>query len=218
MIRVTHLDFQYFGGGEFRLAVPAFSVAPGEKVALTGASGSGKSTLISLLCGLERCEKGAVEVMGEDLGSLGDREREALRREKLGMVFQELELIEYLTVRENILLNSILGRRESIPEDILHSLAQQLGIGELLDRFPSHLSQGERQRAAACRALVYCPSLVIADEPTGNLDPTSSRALLELVCTTLLPQKGSLVMVTHDHSLLGYFDRVVDMSEIKSSS
>jgi ABC-type lipoprotein export system ATPase subunit len=212
MIEVHGLEFAFERGG-FRLVVPELTIARGEKVAFVGASGCGKTTLLSLLAGILRPRQGTLRVLGADLNGLGERRLRAFRVARIGFVFQEFELLEYLNVRENIRLPGYINpvlRWGSAKRERLLALAHSVGLAEKLDRYPGELSQGERQRVAICRAFANDPELILADEPTGNLDPANTKHILELLLEGVERHQRTLVMVTHDHSLLRVFDRVID--------
>lgn len=212
-VQVEDLAFGY-SDDPFRLRIPEFELAPGEAVALIGPSGSGKSTLLSLLCGILLPARGSVALDGVRWTTLSEAERRARRIGSVGLVFQEFELFDPLTVTENVLLpyhvNPALELNESA-RDRAHELMQRLGIDALAAKRPRSLSQGERQRVALCRGLVARPGLILADEPTGNLDPESAEAALELLFHARA-EGATLVVVTHDHGLLPRFDRHVDFA------
>ena len=215
MISIHDLDFRYSRGG-FRLQVPALDVAAGERVAVVGASGSGKSTLLDIVAGIRKAAAGEVTVGGNALAELSDAACRDYRIKRIGLIFQAFELLEYLTVRDNVLLPYRIGRALKRQADIdarLDKLAGETGIAARLDRYPEQLSQGERQRAAICRALITAPELILADEPTGNLDPENKQRVLALLLEQVANHGATLVMVTHDHDLLEPFDRVVDMRD-----
>ena len=215
MISIRSLDFRYPRGG-FRLDVPALDVAAGERLAIVGASGSGKTTLLDLLAGIRVPGAGAVTVAGQKISGLPDAARRSFRLDRIGLIFQTFELLEYLTVRENLLLPFRIGpalRRDATTGARLIRLAEETGIAGRLQRYPDQLSQGERQRAAICRALITAPDLILADEPTGNLDPENKRRVLELLLEQVEGHGATLVMVTHDQALLEPFDRVLDMRD-----
>ena len=215
-VLVEGVRFKY-PAAEFELSVPALELKPGELVACIGTSGTGKSTLLSLLAGILQPDSGRIEFAGQDLGSITEEARRKLRLSEIGLVFQEFELLDHLSVRENILLpyliSSALVLSDEVKERML-TLASSAGIDALLERNPRELSMGERQRVAICRALITRPSVILADEPTGNLDPTTSQRVLELLLTEIRASGASLVMVTHDYSLLDSLDRVVDLAEL----
>lgn len=215
MIELRQLVFSY-GPGAFSLRVPLLQVEAGEIVAVVGPSGAGKTTLLNLAAGITLPDSGSVVLAGTELSALAERQRREYRLARIGQVFQTFELLDYLDVRDNILLPARLGT--SIPlDDTLRSraaeLAENLGIGDKLSRPVGQLSQGERQRVAVCRALLADPVLLLADEPTGNLDAVAKQQVLEALIRAAREHGASLLMVTHDAGLLGRFDRVVDMAD-----
>jgi len=215
MIEISELVFRYTEG-EFALRVPQLSVERRERTAIIGPSGCGKTTLLNLMAGIQVPQAGRVVTGGVEVNRLGDTERRVFRVRKIGLVFQEFELLDYLNVLDNVLLpyriNSALTLDRQARERA-HELADRVGIGNKLGRNVNHLSQGERQRAAVCRALVTEPELVLADEPTGNLDPTNKDRVLDILLDCIAASDATLVTVTHDHELLGRFDRVIDFRE-----
>ena len=216
MISVQDLDFRYPRGG-FRLGVTALDVAAGERLAIVGASGSGKTTLLDLLAGIRVSGAGSVTVAGQEISRLPDAARRSFRLDRIGLIFQAFELLEYLTVRENLLLPFRISpalSQDAETGDRLIRLAEETGIAGRLHRYPDQLSQGERQRAAVCRALIASPDLILADEPTGNLDPDNKRRVLELLLEQVENHGATLVMVTHDQDLLEPFDRVLEMRDL----
>ena len=215
VIDVTNLDFSYAKGG-FRLQVDRFKVPAGGHVALVGPSGSGKSTLLNLLAGILNPNGGRVTVAGNDLRQLGDSARRDFRISKIGLVFQEFELLEYLNVLDNVLLPFRINRSLDLSDEVrqrARELLSHLEIADKLKRYPAQLSQGERQRVAIGRALVTEPELLLADEPTGNLDPTNKQRVLDLMLDQAARRGLTVVMVTHDHGILDRFEKVFDVSE-----
>ncbi len=217
MIELHDVRFAYPGSGGFALHVPALTVSPGERVALIGPSGSGKSTLLLLAGGVLLPHSGSVRVAGDDMTSLAASRRRSLRLRRIGMVFQEFELLDYLTVRDNI---ALAGRLDaSIDRRTLASEAERLataaGVAALLDRKPAALSQGERQRVAACRALATRPAALLCDEPTGNLDPSNADIVTRLLLDHARDHRAALLMSTHRHESLDVFDRVVDIASFR---
>jgi len=212
MIRISALRFHY-GDGDFALHVPELDIARGEAVALIGPSGSGKTTLLNLIAGIETPASGSVRTGGVEVSALDDGARRNFRVGEIGLVFQEFELLEYLDVLDNILLpyriNACLQLDAAVRERAV-ALARQVGIGDKLGRYARRLSQGERQRAAVCRALVTQPRLLLADEPTGNLDPANKNRVLDILFDYAREEGATLVTVTHDHDLLDRFGRVID--------
>jgi putative ABC transport system ATP-binding protein len=220
VIEVRDLEFGY-GAGGFRLALPELRVEPGEALAFVGPSGCGKTTLVHLIAGILRAARGRLSLAGQDLGSLSEAERRRLRLCRIGMVFQRFELLEYLSVRDNILLQNLIGG--GLPParamaDAAARLAAELGLAGKLARNPEQLAQGERQRVAICRALLNEPELLIADEPTGNLDPTTKAQIMALVWQQVRARGCTFLMVTHDHGLLGPFDRVLDFASLAEAA
>jgi len=220
MIRIEALDFTY-PGAEFFLRIPELHVAPGEKVAVIGPSGSGKTTLLNLVAGILVPAHGRVDCAGVEVSALVDRERRDFRISTIGFVFQDFELLDYLDVLDNILhpyrITGALRLTGEVREQAA-ALAHQMGIGDKLHRRVDHLSQGEKQRVAICRALLPSPRLVLADEATGNLDPRNKGHILELLFRSVEAHGATLLAVTHDHELLPHFDRVVDFSDFRSTA
>jgi putative ABC transport system ATP-binding protein len=214
MIEISDLRFAYQGG--FELSVPSLSIARGEKLALVGPSGSGKTTLVYLMTGILSPEAGSISLGGQAVTGRTDRDLRNLRISKVGFIFQEFELLEYLNVRENILLPYLMNRSLKLDAEVrarAETLAGDVGLGEKLLRRPGELSHGERQRVAICRALVTQPSVIVADEPTGNLDRVTADSILDLILEQVESHDATLVAVTHDQTLLERFDRVVDLSD-----
>ncbi len=215
VLAVRDLEFGYPVGG-FRLRVPELQVAAGESVALVGPSGCGKTTLINLLAGIEEPAAGVVEVAGLDMAQLAPEDRQDLRILKVGLVFQEFELLEYLEVLDNVLLPYRLTSLLEIDDGVRERarvLLSDLGLEDKMRRYPNQLSQGERQRVALCRALVTNPAVVLGDEPTGNLDPGNRDRVIDALLDYGRRTGAPVVVVTHDHELLPRFDRVVEVAE-----
>jgi putative ABC transport system ATP-binding protein len=215
MIHINDLVFEY-GEGSFALRIPKLEVARGERVAIVGPSGSGKTTLLQLIAGIASPLSGRVEFAGSNWSDLSDAERRARRIQRIGLVFQEFALLEYLKVFDNILLPYRIHRALQLdPASRVRAgeLAEQMGVAGQLHRYPNHLSQGERQRVAVCRALVTEPELILADEPTGNLDPDNKHRVLDRLIESAERCEATLVLVTHDHDLLDRFDRIVDVKD-----
>jgi putative ABC transport system ATP-binding protein len=215
MIRISRLHFRY-PEGDFALRVPELAVGRGETVAMIGPSGSGKTTLLSLMSGIRTPASGAIHTAGTDLATLDEAGRRDFRIRTIGLVFQEFELLEYLSVLDNILLSFRISpalRLEPAVRERAAELAREVGIGDKLDRHANLLSQGEKQRVAVCRALLGRPPLLLADEPTGNLDPTNKDHVLDILFDYARSSEATLVTVTHDHDLLERFDRVIDFRD-----
>ena len=214
-IQVDDLRFRY-PTGDFELAVDRLRVASGARVAVVGPSGLGKTTLLGLLAGIVAPAAGSICVGGRRLDCLSDAERRRFRVAHVGLVFQELELLEYLDARDNVLLPYRVNRalkRDRAAEARADSLLDRLGLRSVARRGPAQLSQGERQRVAAARALIARPGLVLADEPTGNLDEDNKRRLVSLLLDEARALNATAMVVTHDRSCLGAFDRVIDLAE-----
>jgi putative ABC transport system ATP-binding protein len=212
MVRIEHLTFSYNTNG-FLLNISKFEAARGEKVAVIGPSGSGKTTLLNLISGIITPAAGSISVGNTVVSDLKDAQRRAFRITHVGFVFQDFELLDYLNVMDNILHPYRINRSLKLTRTVrtrAKSLVEEMGIGDKLDRLSNDLSQGERQRAAICRALLPQPDLILADEATGNLDPDNKIRILELLFKHVDQQNATLIAVTHDQELLKGFDRVVD--------
>jgi putative ABC transport system ATP-binding protein len=186
--------------------------ATGQLTAVMGPSGSGKSTLMHCVAGLDTVTSGSVFVGDTDLSGLSDKQLTILRRERIGFVFQAFNLVPTLTAYENITLPLSLGGRR-IEREWVDALVDTVGLGDRLEHRPSELSGGQQQRVAVARALVTRPELVFADEPTGNLDSTSSTELLEFLQYTARDVGQTIVMVTHDPRAATYADTVVFLND-----
>jgi ABC-type lipoprotein export system ATPase subunit len=212
MIEILNLKFEY-GDGDFSLGIPDLTIVDGETVAIVGASGSGKTTLLNLIAGILRPMQGQIVVARSDLGPLDDRGLRDFRIARIGLVFQEFELLEYLNVLDNILLPFRISGALKLTNAVRERadrLARQVGVADKLSRLPEQLSQGEKQRVAVCRALMAEPSLVLADEPTGNLDPANKNRVLDILFAYAREHSATLITVTHDYALIPRFDRVID--------
>ncbi|MCU0711280.1 MAG: ABC transporter ATP-binding protein [Pirellula sp.] len=216
MISVLNLEHQYREGG-FSLSVPELVIEPAQSVALIGPSGSGKSTLLNLIAGTIPCQQGQIIVHGTRVDQLSEAEKRRYRVREIGFVFQELELIEHLSVRENILLPFLINRAAQFSATIEERclvLARNVGLANKLERRPNQLSTGEKQRVAICRALITSPTVILADEPTGSLDPSTSLEILDLLLQQSADCGASVLVVTHDHSQLNRFSRTIDMKTL----
>ena len=214
MIEVSDLEFAY-PGQQFQLRVEKFSVAAGEQVALIGPSGSGKSTLLHLLAGIALPDKGKVIIAEQDLANLRRSARNSFRIANVGLVFQSFELLPYLSALDNLLLPFRLSSQAELSASVrqrARELAGGLEIADKLSRFPNQLSQGEQQRVAIGRALIIEPPLLLADEPTGNLDPKNKQRVLDLMLESASQRGVTVVMVTHDHALLDHFETVYEVA------
>jgi len=215
MIAIKNLTFTY-GDGTFRLRIPQLTLEAGRSAVIVGPSGSGKTTLLNLIAGILPGTGGEITVGSTEVHRLGDGERRLFRLQHVGQVFQDFQLIDYLNVLDNVLLPC------RIHPSVTVTMALQERVRELLDRVElssfvrrsvTRLSQGERQRVAICRALLLSPQIVLADEPTGNLDPVNAERIVRLLLAETRRSGATLIMVTHDHSLLPHFDRVIPFDQ-----
>ena len=211
VIRIIDLWKSYGGDGSEPAALRGTSIEikKGEIVALFGKSGSGKSTLFNLIAGLDRPTKGRIEVEGQDLKTLGERGRTALRRMKLGFIFQFFNLLPTLTAFENVFLSLELTNRAQ-PDAALNAL-KEVGLEGKEQRFPNELSGGEQQRVAIARAIVKRPSVILADEPTGNLDTITGNQILDLLTRRCHEFGTTLIMATHTPLTCRYATRMLRM-------
>ncbi len=212
MIRIRDLQFGY-PGTPFCLQIPTWEVPDAARVAIVGPSGSGKTTLLHLLAGILVPQSGQIEMGNADLTRWSDAARRDFRATQIGLVFQRFELIDYLNVAGNILLPYAINRSLRFGPAVrerMEELAKRAGIAHLLRRPVQRLSQGEQQRVAICRALINQPRWLLADEPTGNLDPENKRLIVELLHQQAEASQATLVMVTHDVSLIADFAMTVD--------
>jgi len=189
----------------------SLEVASGESIALVGASGSGKSTLLNLVSAVDRPTSGRVEVCGVELATASENDLLGLRRRCIGLVFQAFHLVPHLTAEENIALPLALDGR-SDPGRVA-DLLRRVGLAHRRSHYPSELSGGEQQRTALARALVHRPRLLVADEPTGNLDSRTGSAVLELLAELRREEGAALLLATHDESVAAAADRVVHLHD-----
>jgi putative ABC transport system ATP-binding protein len=218
-IRISGLEFKYPGEQAFELRVSDLSIPTGQCAAIVGPSGSGKTTLLNLIAGTESPQTGKIEVGDTCINQLTESARRKFRIRHIGQVFQAFELLEYLSVIENVFLGAIIdsgvdegSRKRAV--DILSSV----GLGEKAYSKPAKLSHGERQRVAVCRAMLNYPGLLLADEPTGNLDQTNKQNVVDLLIRQARKHDSTLLMVTHDRSLLDSFERVIDFEQLTGVS
>ncbi len=220
MLQLTNVRFRY-PTERFELRIPELRAEENETMAVVGPSGCGKTTLLRLISGILRPDEGEIRVLATFLPKLSESRVRTFRIRNIGLIFQEFELLDYLNARDNILLpfrlNSTLAETGETRER-LEKLAEETGIFHLLEARPRQLSQGERQRVAICRALIAEPKLLLADEPTGSLDPENQQRIVDLLTNQAKAHQAALIMVTHDHQLLGNFDRTVDLPELIGST
>jgi putative ABC transport system ATP-binding protein len=192
----------------------SFDIAKGEFVAVMGASGSGKSTLLGLIAGLDTPTSGSIRIEGDEISRLGEDELAVLRGRKIGFVFQSYQLIPTLTAEENVLLPAELaGEDLAAAQQRARELLRTVGLEERLDHYPVQLSGGEQQRVALARAFVRKPPLLLADEPTGNLDSVNGKHVLELLLSLNRREGATLVLVTHDRELASHATRIITLRD-----
>lgn len=189
-------------------------IREGEFIIITGESGSGKTTLLNLLLGLTKPASGSVRFEGEDINSFDDRRLSEIRNEKIKYIPQGDSLLSSLTVRENILFPFVIGGKEKPSDERLYELSDRLGITDLLDEYPSELSGGEMRRATIARAIINKPAVIIADEPTGNLDRDNTSKVMEIF-KDISGEGTAVVVVTHQRETLGYASKVFGMAHGK---
>jgi putative ABC transport system ATP-binding protein len=196
------------------LSVRALDVARGERIALMGASGSGKTTILNLVGGLLAPDAGSVEVAGTDLTALGEAARDRFRARHVGFLFQTFHLLDGWTARENVELGaSFTGRRAEAGR--ADALLREVGLGERLGHWPRQLSVGQQARVALARALINRPAVLLADEPTGALDATSSAAVLRLILDAARAEESTVLCATHDPQVAAAFDRIVRVEDLR---
>jgi ABC-type lipoprotein export system ATPase subunit len=192
--------------------VPAFSLEGGAQVALRGESGSGKTTFLHLIAGILAPDAGRVELAGRDVAALGEAARDRLRAETIGYIFQTFNLLQGHTVLENVELGMAFGR--GVDRARAEALLKRVGLGDKLRQYPRQLSTGQQQRVAVARALANRPKLVLADEPTGNLDARNGREALALIREVCRENGAALLLVSHDEGVLTTFEQVLNFSDL----
>lgn len=207
LLRVTDLKKSYAGpdGALPILQGIDMMMKAGETLALTGESGSGKSTLLHVVGGLDQPDGGLVEIDGVDIGALDDAGRAAVRRDKVGVVFQQFNLIPSLSVASNIAFQARLGGREDAAW--IKALSDRMGLSDQMAKYPEQLSGGQQQRVAIARTLAAKPALILADEPTGNLDEATADSVLDLMLELAAETNASLLMVSHSERLAARMGR-----------
>ena len=192
----------------------SFDVAEGEFIAIMGASGSGKTTLLNCISTIDTVSAGHILLNGQDISELPQQELARFRREKLGFVFQDFNLLDTLTLEENIGLALTINHMDpNLVRDRVQDVAMRLGIDDILEKFPTQVSGGQKQRAACARAMVAGQSLILADEPTGALDSRASKNLLEIMAKMNREMRATILMVTHDAYSASYAKRVLFLKD-----
>ena len=208
----VHLTLTSRAGPVNILRGVSFEAARSESIAVLGPSGAGKSTLLAIIAGLERADQGRVIVGGTDIGDLGESALAAFRRKAVGIVFQAFHLIPTMTALENVALPLELGSHGD-PFGAAGAALESVGLGHRLQHYPSQLSGGEQQRVALARAFVPQPDVLLADEPTGNLDGETGGAVMEELFRLRAAWESTLILVTHDHALAARCDRTVHIAD-----
>lgn len=219
MLDVAQLKKSFVGPEGARVDivdVRAFAVAAGEQVALRGESGSGKTTFLHLIAGILSADAGRVAVDGAEMTALSEPKRDRLRAEKIGYIFQTFNLLQGYTVLENVVLGMSFGPH-GVGREHARELLERVGLGHRLHHFPRQLSTGQQQRVSVARALANRPKLVLADEPTGNLDRKHAGEALALIRKVCRENGAALLLVSHDEEVLGEFEARKDFAEINAA-
>ncbi len=212
VLKLEHIQKYYGSKGNVTKAIQdiSFSVQEGEFVGIMGASGSGKTTLLNCISTIDTISAGKILLDGVNIADLCERDLAKFRRERLGFVFQDFMLLDGLTVRENVLVPRIIKDRvEPEAEQLADALLSLFGIAHITDKYPAEISGGERQRTAVARSLINKPLIILADEPTGNLDSKSSRTVIEAFENARQQLGATIFMVTHDSYAASFCDRVI---------
>lgn len=218
MLELKNISKSYFEGNNKHVVLSNLNlqVSKGEIIILLGKSGSGKSTLLNIISGIDVPDNGSVLINGTDITTLSEKERTLVRRYKFGFIFQFFNLIPTLTVKENLLLPLELTRTDNTEERII-SILSEVGLENRANTYPDKLSGGEQQRIAIARALIHNPDIILADEPTGNLDFETGLQIVSLL-DRLVKKKGkTMIMVTHSKDVIGLADKIYSLKEGKLS-
>ncbi|MGQ3074926.1 MAG: ABC transporter ATP-binding protein [Ferrovibrionaceae bacterium] len=208
----VHLTLTSAAGPVNILRGVTFQVGQGETVGIVGPSGSGKSTMLAIMAGLEKASAGRVSVAGRDLSALGEDQLALFRRDTLGIVFQSFHLIPTMTALENVAVPmELAGRRDAL--DLARAELDAVGLGHRHDHYPAQLSGGEQQRVALARAVASMPKLLLADEPTGNLDGNTGKGIVDLMFSLRRAKGSTMILITHDPGLAAACDRVVRIED-----
>ena len=215
ILQIRDLHFQY-SASDFKIEISDIKITQGSKIAISGKSGSGKTTLIHLISGILKPQSGKILFYDESITDMNDKEIRKHRILNIGFIFQEFELLEYLNVMDNLILPYKINKSLVLDAEIkdkAKEIANRIGIGNKLDQHPKQLSGGERQRLAIARALITSPPLIIADEPTGNLDEKTSNIVMDEITDQVSYTNSTLIMISHNNELISSFDEIIDIQE-----
>jgi len=219
MIELKDIHFQY-PQSDFKLQIKNIEFEKGTKTAIIGPSGFGKTTMLNLIAGILLPENGTVQFEELVVNKLSENHRRNFRIQQIGFVFQDFRLIPYLNILDNIILPYRINSILKIENDTLSKakqLSNELGLDDKLKKYPSKLSHGERQRVAICRALLNHPPIILADEPTGNLDPENKRKIMDILFDYVERYNSTLITVTHDHEMLKGFENTIDFANFQKN-
>jgi putative ABC transport system ATP-binding protein len=218
MLELKNVSKSYFEGNSkhFVLNDLKLNVSKGEIIILLGKSGSGKSTLLNIISGIDIPDSGSVVIDGTDITKLSEKERTLVRRNKVGFIFQFFNLIPTLTVKENLLLPLELTGTNNTEEKI-NSILSEVGLANRANTYPDKLSGGEQQRIAIARALIHNPDIILADEPTGNLDYETGLQIVDLLDRVVKKKGKTMIMVTHSKDVIGLADKIYSLKDGKLS-
>ena len=222
LVELKDVSFSWADQKEAILAIEFLSIAKGEHVFISGDSGSGKTTLLNLLCGIHQAQSGSITVLGQNLNQLSSQKRDSFRGDHLGVIFQQFNLLPFLSVKENIELPIRFSMKRfsksNIIDDEIPRLLAALDLPQtLIDKKVTQLSVGQQQRVAACRALLGAPELIIADEPTSALDRNNSDNFLQLLFKEADANGSTIIFVSHDEITAQHFTRVVELTDINKA-
>ena len=215
ILQIKDLHFQY-PASDFKIEISDIKITQGSKIAISGKSGSGKTTLIHLISGILKPQSGEILFYDKSITDMNDKELRKHRISNIGFIFQEFELLEYLNVMDNLILPYKINKSLVLDAEIkdkAKEIANRIGIGNKLDQHPKQLSGGERQRLAIARALITSPPLIIADEPTGNLDEKTSNIVMDEITDQVSYTNSTLIMISHNNELISSFDETIDIQE-----
>ena len=215
ILQIRDLHFQY-PASDFKIEIYDIKITQGSKIAISGKSGSGKTTLIHLISGILKPQSGEILFNDKSITDMNDKEIRKHRISNIGFIFQEFELLEYLNVMDNLILPYKINKSLVLDAEIkdkAKEIANRIGIGNKLDQHPKQLSGGERQRLAIARALITSPPLIIADEPTGNLDEKTSNIVMDEITDQVSYTNSTLIMISHNNELISSFDEIIDIQE-----